>query len=166
MRAYICFSSCNRIDIRAVPHSDVSGQSSGQTLANLDTGTSLAQIPREYADVIYGSIPGAQILRSSGIYIVPCDTKVNLSFIFSGVEYPVHPIDTVAATIDDSGTSVICYSGFMFGESGSEDFLLGDSFLRNVYSLYDYGSFLNESTTPYIQLLSVRAPSLYRFHSN
>lgn len=140
--------------------SEVDGQTSGQTLTNLDTGTSLAQIPREYADVIYGSVPGSQLVRSSGVYIVPCDTKLNLSFVFSGVEYPVHPIDTVAATTDDSGSSVICYSGFTFGTSGSEDLLLGDSFLRNVYSLYDYGSFLNESSTPYIQLLSVRASPL------
>ncbi|EJD05356.1 acid protease [Fomitiporia mediterranea MF3/22] len=129
------------------------GQTSSQTLVNLDTGTSLGQIPQEYAQVIYGSVPGSQIVRSSGVYILPCNTKLNVSFIFSGSEYPVHPIDTVAATTDDAG-GVLCYSGFTFGTSGSEDFLLGDSFLRNVFSLYDYGRFFNESATPYVQLLS------------
>ena len=68
----------------------------------------------------------------------------------------MHPIDTVTATSDGLG-GVICFSGFPFsdGFSNSEDFLIGDSFLRNVYSLYDFGAFLNESTTPFIQLLSV-----------
>lgn len=81
---------------------------------------------------------------------------ISASIHNSGVEYPVHPIDTIAATSDGAG-GVICFSGFPFsdGFSNSEDLLIGDSFLRNVYSLYDYGSFLNESTTPFIQLLSV-----------
>lgn len=133
----------------------VRNQSEGQTLANLDTGTSLSQIPQTYAAAIYGDVPGAQLYSSSGIYVLPCDTKINVSFVFGGVEYPVHPIDTIAATSDGAG-GVICFSGFPFsdGFSNSEDFLIGDSFLRNVYSLYDYGSFLNESTTPFIQLLS------------
>lgn len=138
---------------------DAPGQSSDQTLSNLDTGTSLSQIPSDYAQAIYGAVPGAQLVESSGLYILPCDTKLNVSFVFAGVEYPVHPIDTVSATTDDTG-AVLCFSGFTFGESGSEDFLLGDSFLRNVYSLYDYGAFLNESSTPFIQLLSVRFSSL------
>ncbi len=39
----------------------------------------------------------------------------------------------------------------------SEDLLLGDTFLRNVYSLFDFGSFITGNTnTPFIQLLSVR----------
>ncbi|KAH8110313.1 aspartic peptidase domain-containing protein [Phellopilus nigrolimitatus] len=136
----------------------VNGQLSGQTLANLDTGTSLAQIPQNYADAIYGSVPGAQRFISEGIYSVPCDAKINVSFVFDGQEFAVHPIDTVQATTDDSG-KVVCYSGFPFldGTSRSEDFLLGDSFLRNVYSLFSYGSFLSGSASPYIQLLNVRS---------
>ena len=91
---------------------------------------------------------------------MPCDAQIALSFVFGGVEYPVHPIDTVAATTDDSG-NIICYSGFPFsdGSSSSEDFLLGDSFLRNVYQLYSYGSFASGSQTPYIQLLSTTDPT-------
>ncbi|THH09569.1 hypothetical protein EW145_g1912 [Phellinidium pouzarii] len=133
----------------------VSGQSSGQTLACLDTGTTLAQIPRTYADAIYGPVPGSILQESAGIYAVPCDAKINVTFVFAGMEFPVHPIDTVTATTDDNG-NIVCYSGFPFsdGSDSSEDFLLGDSFLRNVYSLYDYGSFFNESASPFIQLLA------------
>ena len=63
-------------------YSEVQGQSNGQTLANLDTGTSLAEIPQSYAEKIYGSVPGSQLLASQGIYVVPCDTKLNISFVF------------------------------------------------------------------------------------
>ena len=134
--------------------SDVRGQGSGQTLANLDTGTSLSQIPQSYGDAIYGSIPGAEFDETQGIYTVPCSAEISLSFIFNGIEYPIHPIDTVAAQSDGEG-GVVCFSGFPVGSDDSEDFLLGDSFLRNVYTVFNYGSFFNESSSPSIQLLSV-----------
>lgn len=36
------------------------------------------------------------------------------------------------------------------------DFLLGDSFLRNVYSLYDFGNWTTAGTDgPFMQILSV-----------
>ena len=107
-----------------------------------------------YAKAIYGSVPGSQFFQSEGIYTVPCDTEISLSFVFGGIEYPMHPIDTVAATTDGNG-GVVCYSGFPVGDGSTEDLLLGDSFLRNVYSVFDYGSFFNETSKPYIQLLSV-----------
>ncbi|TDL18812.1 acid protease [Rickenella mellea] len=133
----------------------VTGQGPTQTLANLDTGTSLAQIPKLYADAIYSGVPGAQYDASSGLYNVPCDAKIDLSFVFSGIAYPVHPIDTVQAGATTKGT-VACFGGFQVSSGGDpdEDFLLGDSFLRNVYSLYDFGSFIAGTTPPFLQLLS------------
>ncbi|KAI5119387.1 hypothetical protein M0805_001061 [Coniferiporia weirii] len=134
----------------------VEGQDTDQTLANLDTGTSFATIPEKYANAIYGSVPGAVLHASSGVYEVPCDTKINVSFVFGGVAYPVHPIDTVVAMIVD-GVDILCYSGFFFTSdtSGTEDFLLGDTFLRNVYSLFSFGAFVNGTSSPYTQLLSM-----------
>lgn len=136
--------------------SGVAGQTSGQTLANLDTGTSLAQIPQAYVDAIYSTIPGAQFVASQGVYLVPCNANINVSFVFGGVEYPIHPIDTVTATLD-TNNDVACFSGFPSsgGTDTDEDLLLGDTFLRNVYSLFDFGSFITGNTnTPFIQLLS------------
>lgn len=79
-------------------------------------------------------------------------SHISASYCNSGVEYPIHPIDVIAATTDDNG-QITCFSGFPVGDgtSDSEDFLLGDSFLRNVYALFDFGT-----TSPqFIQLLSV-----------
>jgi hypothetical protein len=68
----------------------------------------------------------------------------------------VHPIDTVAAGLADDG-SIACFSGFPVGDAGdSEDLLIGDSFLRNVYSLFDFGSFTgNGTTTPFVQMVGL-----------
>lgn len=57
----------------------------GQPVASqnlLDTGTSLAQLPKAYVDAIYGSVPGAVFDPTEGLYQVPCDTKLNISFSF------------------------------------------------------------------------------------
>ncbi|KAL5537140.1 hypothetical protein ACEPAF_963 [Sanghuangporus sanghuang] len=136
---------------------DVPSQQPSQTLANLDTGTGLALIPGVYADAIYGSIPGSSLDEVSGLYIVPCDAKVNVSFIFGGVEYPVHPIDTIQATLGTDG-SIACFSGFLPTDvdpnESTEDFLLGDSFMRNVYAVFSFGSFISGTNPPTIQLLS------------
>lgn len=89
-------------------------------------------------------------------YILLLQSFVLLKLSNSGIEYPVHPIDTVTATLDDNN-QVMCFSGFPAsdGTSTSEDLLLGDSFLRNVYSLYNFGQFVGETDAPFIQLLSV-----------
>ncbi|TDL18819.1 acid protease [Rickenella mellea] len=134
---------------------NMTGQGPTQTVALLDTGTPLGEIPKFYADAIYSGVPGAQFDPTFGVYYVPCDTKINLSFVFGGIAYPVHPIDTVQATTNTDGT-VICISGFlaMTGPDPVEDMVLGNSLLRNVYSLYDFGSFTSATTPPFVQLLS------------
>ena len=75
-------------------YSSVRNQTEGQTLANLDTGTSLSQIPQTYAAAIYGDVPGAQLYSSSGIYVLPCDTKINVSFVF-GYVFPSHRLSGI-----------------------------------------------------------------------
>ncbi|TDL13669.1 acid protease, partial [Rickenella mellea] len=135
---------------------NMTGQGPTQTLADLDTGTSLALIPKVYADAIYSSVPGAFFFAAQNAYVLPCDTKIDLSFVFGGVAYPVHPIDTVNAFAN--GTAPVCFGAFTVPSENAgkptEDFLLGDTFLRNVYSLFDYGSFISGTTPPFVQLLS------------
>lgn len=67
------------------PNSSIKSQNSGQTLANLDTGTTLAQIPIDYARAIYGDLTFLKFNEKTGNIIVPCDTQLNVSFIFGYV---------------------------------------------------------------------------------
>jgi len=116
----------------------------------------LAQLLPLYVDAIYKDVPGATFDSSSGAYLVPCNAALNVSFVFNGTEYPVHPIDTVQAGLDNG--ELTCFGGFMSngGQDNAEDMILGDSFLRNVYAVFNYGDFIDNSTTalPFIQLLS------------
>ena len=73
---------------------------------------SSATAPPAYVDSLYGSIPGAQFLGDS--YLVPCDTRVNATFIFGTSEFPVHPIDMTVPNYVDANGTVVCLGTFVY----------------------------------------------------
>ncbi|OBZ76478.1 Aspartic protease [Grifola frondosa] len=129
---------------------------SGKLTAVFDTGTGAALAPPYYVDAMYKDIPGAQYSPDDQFYYVPCDSKVNVSVVVGTNEYPVHPIDTtVFYNFDDDGLPV-CIGAWRYSTDSGQDFLLGDSFLRNVYSVFNFGSLARaEDGAPYLQILSV-----------
>ncbi|KIJ62532.1 hypothetical protein HYDPIDRAFT_114175 [Hydnomerulius pinastri MD-312] len=127
-----------------------------------DTGFSLPQVPRYIADALYADIPGTELKNLSGvgeIYFLPCDYEMNATFLFGGIEFPIHPLDLNFYS-PGLGTSN-CVGGFQpFSYDQGEvlyDMVLGMGFLRNAYLLVNFGNLLNastpETTTAYIQLL-------------
>jgi len=130
-------------------------QTKASGTALLDSGTSLSMAPSAVVDAMYGSISGAQLNGDS--YIVPCDSKIDVSFVFGGVTYPVHPLDATFVTTADDG-SVECMGAFSYNDPASSgvDYILGDSFLRNVFAKYDFGYWTTVGeNAPFVQLLSV-----------
>lgn len=76
----------------------------------LDTGFTFPQVPREVADAIYGRVPGAEFIpqtNSPGFWRIPCDYELNITFLFGGVKYPVHPLDMTIEE-SDSGRTGMC----------------------------------------------------------
>ena len=74
----------------------------------------------------------------------------------------MNPLDLtyVGYTQAANGTNqTVCVNSFSRADIAAEagaDFILGDAFLRNVYSLFAFGNWTNSSApTPYVQLLSV-----------
>lgn len=81
----------------------------GRLVAVFDSGYTLPQVPRALSDAIYGRVQGAAYNEASGVWTVPCGQEVNLTFIFGGVEYPIHPLDTSSSDfnmVDATGTPV------------------------------------------------------------
>ncbi|OSC99314.1 acid protease [Trametes coccinea BRFM310] len=134
----------------------------GSTLADFDTGTSLIYSPPSYVHAIYKDIPGAQLMPmdETGLvqYMVPCTTKMNITFSINGVLYPIHPIDAISVNAQDDG--IWCQGSLIGGTTADTDWLLGDSFLRNVYILFGYGDPEGDlaAKQPYTQLLSRTNP--------
>lgn len=129
--------------------------------AVLDTGFSLPQVPRQVSDAIYGRIPGAtfgDVGRGAGqTWMFPCDAEVNLTFVFGGVPYPIHPLDT-SLSWNANGTE-FCIGSFQprSTTNNNYDMILGMAFLRNAYTLVNFGDFIdgkdNKVADPYVQLL-------------
>jgi len=74
-----------------VPH--VSG---GKLVAVLDSGFTFSQVPRKVSDAIYGRVQGATYSTTDSIWFVPCTQYLNMSFVFGGVTFPIHPLDIVS----------------------------------------------------------------------
>ncbi|KAF5319957.1 hypothetical protein D9611_010985 [Ephemerocybe angulata] len=146
----------------------------------LDSGFSLPQISKAVAEAIYGRFHGAEYVSVSGIgstYILPCDSEVNVTFKFGGKSFPIHPLDMTMdpgalglGSVRNSKGDLACvgtFQPFTYDRASDPtyDMVLGMAFLRNVYTLFDYGDFLPQSSnsdakdTPYIQLLSLTEPS-------
>jgi hypothetical protein len=137
---------------------------SGQLVAVFDSGFTFSQVPRSVSDAIYGRVRGAEYSTTNQLWLVPCDQMLNISFNFGGVNFPIHPLDTISSDFDmtDSNGNTICVGTFQpittaFSLLGSYDLILGMSFLRNAYALIDYGDFIygtsNDQGDPYVQLL-------------
>ncbi|KAH9916027.1 aspartic peptidase domain-containing protein [Fomitopsis serialis] len=120
--------------------------------AILDTGTPTALVDPRFVDIMFGA--NAQPIQTD-FSVVDCNTQINISFVFGGIEFPIHPIDAIQpVALDDNGT-VIC-SGSFGRLEGLPDglLLLGDTFLRNAYTLYNLNIGNSSPVGPYVQMLS------------
>ncbi|KAK0243960.1 aspartic peptidase domain-containing protein [Armillaria nabsnona] len=152
---------------------------SKQATAMLDTGFSFSQVPKSVADAIYSSFSGADYRNVPGllgeVWTLPCDEEVNITFKFSGNSYHVHPLDAtmdpslINMELTDSTGRPYCvgsFQPFIFTPLfPTYDLILGMSFLRNVYAVFNHGDFVadgNDTTIrgdPYVQFLSTTDPA-------
>ncbi|KAJ7130896.1 aspartic peptidase A1 [Mycena filopes] len=136
----------------------------GQMVAVFDSGFTFSQVPRDMADAIYGRVQGAVYDTKNEWWTVPCTQLINLTFSFGGVAFPIHPLDVVDDNfkiLDKSGNHV-CIGAFQpitsaFSLFGNFDMIMGMTFLRNAYTLMDFGDWVEgaavDTGDPYIQLL-------------
>ncbi|KZT57036.1 hypothetical protein CALCODRAFT_496700 [Calocera cornea HHB12733] len=181
----------NETDI-SMPVSNVSGAPPGGLVVSLDSGYTFAQVSPSIAEAMYGSIPGAAFSNISvegqvlHIWFLPCDAVVDVSFILGGMDYPIHPLDLnmdprflpANAPLGQRGPNNTCIGSFLPWPavdtqmpSAPVDMILGLPFLRNVYTLVNYGNFTDtpgaKNTTAYVQLASLtdRATAMAEFFS-
>lgn len=100
--------------------------------AIIDTGTSYVLMPPTDAAALHALIPKSS--HNGEVYVVPCDTSSDLYFTFSGTKYSVSPKDYVGRQSGDACQSnIIGHQAF-----GPDDWILGDVFLKNVYTVLDF----------------------------
>ncbi|RDA85467.1 hypothetical protein CP532_1023 [Ophiocordyceps camponoti-leonardi (nom. inval.)] len=104
----------------------------GGVLAYIDTGTSFIFGSPDRVQKVHSVIPGAKSADGQ-TYKVPCDTNKPLTFTFSGIDYEVSPKDWVAPKNAEGE----CTSNVYGYEVAKGSWLIGDTFLMNVYTVFD-----------------------------
>ncbi|KAM4796925.1 gastricsin-like [Rhinophrynus dorsalis] len=106
--------------------------------AIVDTGTTQLNIPQPYMGELLQSLG---IQETNGGYPVNCNNIQNmptLSFTLNGISFPLQPS---AYIIQENG---YCYANFLSislpAQNGDPLWILGDVFLREYYSIYDFGN--------------------------
>ena len=105
---------------------------SGNT-AIIDTGTSFILLPPEDAKQVHGKIPGSQ--QNGETYTIPCDTTTSIQIVFSNMRYTLSPEDYIGRPVTGGNR---CASNVIgLAAMGPNQWLLGDTFLKNVYTVFD-----------------------------
>ncbi|RIB28563.1 aspartic peptidase domain-containing protein [Gigaspora rosea] len=105
----------------------------------MDTGTTLIIAPPADVQAIHKLIPGAVLLQQQEEYAIPCNTTTKIALKFNGVSYAINTKDLVRDLV--SARLNLCLSGISPGVVGSNNqWLVGDVFLKNVYSVFDFGA--------------------------
>ncbi|KAA1466890.1 acid protease [Dentipellis sp. KUC8613] len=132
----------------------------GKVVTLLDSGSSAAQISIEAAKLIYDNIPGAVFSPADAQWVIPCNASSNVTLTFGGQKFPIHPLDLSQLTENQlpSGKNVtICVSNWSPSSGDTRfDFLLGDAFLRNAYTSFNYGNISladEDISNPFVHML-------------
>lgn len=134
--SYTSLSSSKGDWVVAVDDVGVDGKSAGVTgrSAYIDTGTSYIFIPPADAKALHGLITDSQVASDGKTWYVPCSTTSSVQFTFSGVNYSVPSEDWVGGK---SGGSLCTSNIFPGTPAGVNNWLLGDTFIKNVYTVFD-----------------------------
>ncbi|TFY75629.1 hypothetical protein EWM64_g8384 [Hericium alpestre] len=131
----------------------------------IQTKSIVPRVPRAMSDAIYGRVQGAVYNMQMEIWTIPCNQELNMTFKFGGVSYPIHPLD-MSLTGFNVGIGM-CLGTFQpitsaFSLLGEYDMILGMAFMRNAYSLIDFGNFVSgtkDTADPFIQMLPLTDPA-------
>lgn len=108
------------------------------TGAILDTGTSLIALPTTLASLLNKAIGAKK--SWNGQYTIECDKRdslPDLTFTLTGHNFTISPYDYI---LEVQGSCMSSFMGMDFPEPVGPLVILGDSFLRRWYSVYDLGN--------------------------
>lgn len=106
--------------------------------AIIDTGTTLIIGDSDAVSKFYSQIPGAQPAFDTvgqGMYTFPCSSVPTISFTFGGKAFPISQDDFNMGTTGSDGQCV----GSIVGNDNMSFWIVGDVFLRGVYTAFDFG---------------------------
>jgi hypothetical protein len=90
-----------------------------------------------YVAALYQQIPGSQSL-GGGIYSLPCNSSIPVSFTIGGREFLTTPILNVGPISQGSSD---CFGSFLgYSPFNDQTWVFGRSFWENYYIIFDVGN--------------------------
>ncbi|KAJ7854983.1 acid protease [Mycena olivaceomarginata] len=107
----------------------------------IDSGTTIMYGPPADVAKVYAKVPGSAVFDSNGgLYSFPCATPPQIAFNWGGKDWVISGANiNLGLTEDGSSMCVGALAGQDIG-LGDGVWLLGDSFMKNVYSVFDFGT--------------------------
>ncbi|KAG6374669.1 aspartic peptidase domain-containing protein [Boletus reticuloceps] len=109
--------------------------------AAIDTGTTNIAGPTDAIAAIFAQIPNSSPATGqwSGYYQYPCSTTVTVTFSFGGQSWTMSPADFMYTSISTTECIGAFFDiGSTAGSSTTPSWIIGDAFLKNVYSVFRY----------------------------
>ncbi|KAJ7938381.1 acid protease [Mycena leptocephala] len=115
----------------------------------IDSGTTIMYGPPAAVKEVYAKVAGSAVFDSTnGYYSFPCDTPPEIAFNWGGSDWVISAANiNLGQTETGSSQCVGALAGQDIG-LGSKVWLLGDSFMKNVYTIFDF----NQNTVGFAAL--------------
>ncbi|KAF7297249.1 hypothetical protein MIND_00958000 [Mycena indigotica] len=105
----------------------------------IDSGTTIMYGPPDAVKQVYANVSGSQLYDTiNGFYSFPCDSMPKLSFNWGGSDWPISAANFNLGKTSQNKTRCI---GALAAEDlglGDDVWLLGDSFMKNQYTVFDF----------------------------
>ncbi|KAN0073788.1 Merops: A01.UPA [Tylopilus felleus] len=103
--------------------------------AIVDTGTTFILGDADIVRQFYSGLNATE--EGGGFYTMPCNAMPNVSITIEGTAFPIAAELFNLGSYNSSPNS--CFGAIVGSGSLGETFIVGDVFLRNVYSIFDVG---------------------------
>ncbi|KAJ7057950.1 acid protease [Mycena amicta] len=107
----------------------------------IDSGTTIMYGPPDAVEKVYANVPGSVLYDSSdgtGFYSFPCNSIPQVSFSWGGQHWSISTANfNIGTTAEDQTRCVGALAASDLG-LGDAVWLLGDSFMKNQYSVFDF----------------------------
>ncbi|KIJ46567.1 hypothetical protein M422DRAFT_249717 [Sphaerobolus stellatus SS14] len=105
----------------------------------IDSGTTIMYGPPSAVKTVYAAIPGAKLFDTeNGFYSFPCSSNHRVAFSWGGKQWDVTAANFNLGQTESGSTQCV---GAIAGQDlglGDNVWLLGDSFMKNVYTVFSF----------------------------